>query len=103
MFCHLAALAGYLMPLGNIIGPLIVWSIQKDKIPGVDEHGKNSLNFQITITIALMISFVLCFFCIGIPLVFGLLITDIICVVIASVQASNGQVFNYPFRLRFIT
>ena len=102
MFCHLSALAGYLMPLGNIIGPLVVWSIQKDKIAGVDEHGRNSLNFQISITIALLVSFVLCFFCIGIPLVFGLLIADIICVVIASVQASNGQMFKYPLTIRFL-
>lgn len=46
MFCHLAALAGYIIPFGNIIGPLILWSVKKDQFPFVDEHGKSAINFS---------------------------------------------------------
>ena len=46
MLCHLAALAMFTgIPLGNVIGPLVVWLIQKDKSPFVDEQGKEVLNF----------------------------------------------------------
>ena len=50
MGCHLAALALYIgIPFGNIFGPLIIWLIKKDEIPLVDEQGKESLNFQISL------------------------------------------------------
>ena len=51
MFCHLAALAGFIIPFGNIIGPLIVWQIKKEEFPFVEDQGKESLKFQISIFI----------------------------------------------------
>lgn len=45
MLCHLSALAGYIIPFGNILGPLLVWQIKKNEFPSVDEHGKAALNF----------------------------------------------------------
>ena len=57
MFCHLSALAGYIgIPFGNIIGPLIIWMVKKEQFKFVDDQGKESLNFQITITIAAFIA-----------------------------------------------
>jgi len=41
MFCHLAALSGFVIPLGNVIGPLVVWLIKKDTMPLVNQHGKD--------------------------------------------------------------
>src|SRR5687768_9744196 len=70
MICHLAALSGFVIPLGNVLGPLVVWLIKKDTMPLVDKHGKEALNFQITVTIAMVISIVLMFVLIGILLVF---------------------------------
>ena len=53
MLCHLSALAGFIgVPFGNILGPLLVWQIQKDKFPATQIHGKAALNFQITVTLA---------------------------------------------------
>ena len=52
MLAHLSALAMFALPtLGQIVGPLIVWLIKKDELPLVDQHGKESLNFQISMTI----------------------------------------------------
>jgi uncharacterized Tic20 family protein len=49
-FCHLAALTPLLgIPLGLILGPLVVWLIKKDESPFVNRHGKAALNFQISI------------------------------------------------------
>ena len=49
MFVHLAALVTLIgIPLGNVIGPLIIYLIKKDEYGFVAEQGKEVLNFQIT-------------------------------------------------------
>src|ERR1035438_7123864 len=55
MLCHLSALAGFVIPFGNILGPLIIWQIKKNEFPSVDIHGKAALNFQITVIIAVFV------------------------------------------------
>ncbi len=42
MFCHLIAFSGYRVPLGSVLGPLIIWLIKKDEMPFVDEPGKRT-------------------------------------------------------------
>src|SRR4030042_6383157 len=50
MFCHLAGLAGLVVPvIGCVIGPLVLWQIKKEEFPFVDEQGKEDVNFQIYI------------------------------------------------------
>ena len=39
MLCHLSAVAGFVIPFGSILGPLVVWLIKKDEMPFVDLHG----------------------------------------------------------------
>ena len=63
MLCHLSALSTYIgVPFGHIILPLIIWLIKKDASPFIDEQGKESLNFQISMTIYGIIAGILCFF-----------------------------------------
>ena len=103
MACHLAALSGFVIPFGNIVGPLIVWLIKKDTMPLVDQHGKESLNFQITVLIAAIISFVLMFVVIGIVLIFVVGIGALVLTIMAAVKVANGQVdYKYPWALRLI-
>lgn len=49
MFVHLAALAGFIVPFGNLLGPLIIWLVQRDRWPFVREHGREAVNFQLTV------------------------------------------------------
>ena len=103
MLCHLSALVGFIgVPFGNILGPLVVWLIKKDEFPFVNDQGKESLNFQISMTIYTVIAVILAFFLIGIPAVLVLPIIDVILIVIASVQANNGEAYRYPLTIRFI-
>lgn len=103
MICHLAALSGFIIPFGNVLGPLIVWLMKKDTMPLVNEHGKEALNFQITVTIAMVISIALMFVLIGFLLVFIVGIGALILTIMAAVKVSNGQLdYKYPFALRLI-
>jgi uncharacterized Tic20 family protein len=103
MFCHLTALSAFIgVPFGNIIGPLIIWLIKKDDFHKVDDQGRESLNFQISMTIYTIVSFFLCFVIIGFLLLPIVLLVDLILVIIASVKANKGDMYRYPFTIRFI-
>jgi len=102
MFCHLSAMAGYIIPFGSIVGPLIIWSLKKDEFPFVDDQGKEALNFQISMFIYLVISAILIIVVIGILLLIALGIFQLIMIIIASVKANNGESFRYPLSIKFL-
>ena len=103
MLTHLTALSGLIgVPTGHLVGPLIVWLIKKDESEVVDAQGKESLNFQISMTIYAVVAGILCFVLIGIPILIGLWIADIVLVIMASLKANNGEPFKYPGTIRFI-
>jgi len=102
MLCHLSAFAGLLIPLGSILGPLIVWLVKKDEFAFVDDQGKESLNFQITMAIALAVSAVLTLIAIGFVLMALVGVYEIVMVIIASVRANGGERYRYPVCLRLV-
>jgi uncharacterized protein len=108
MLCHLAAFAGFLVPFGNIIGPVIVWMSGKADSSFVNEHGKASLNFQISLTLFFLLSAILGFFLgplvIVLILVFGIaVIYGIIMIIVNSVKAHNGEDGEYALSNRFLS
>jgi uncharacterized Tic20 family protein len=104
ILCHLTALAGFVgIPLGNILGPLILWLIKKQDVPSVDAHGKEALNFQISMTIYSIVAGLCIFILIGIVLLPVVLTANLIFIIIAAVKASNGEFYQYPFTIRFVT
>ena len=69
MFCHISAFAVFVIPfVGHILGPLLIWILKKEEFPFVDDQGKEALNFQLSITIYGIISSILIFIVIGIPI-----------------------------------
>lgn len=102
MLCHLSALAGYIIPFGHIIGPLIVWSMKKDIYPEVDRQGKDALNFQISMTIWIIVSAFMILMVIGIFALIALGILHLIMIVVGAVKSSNGERFRYPITIEFI-
>ncbi|HBE42963.1 MAG TPA: DUF4870 domain-containing protein [Bacteroidales bacterium] len=102
MLCHLSSFAGYFFPFGGIIGPLVCWLSKKDESRWVDENGKTSLNFQLSILLYMVLAIPLCFIIIGIFIIAFLSILEVICVIIASVKASKGERYRYPLSIPFI-
>jgi len=102
MFCHLSAFAGFFFPFGSIIGPLICWLSRKDESQWVNQNGKSSLNFQLSILLYVFMAIPLCFIIVGIPIVIFLIGLKVICIIIASVKASKGENFKYPITIPFV-
>lgn len=102
MFCHLAALAGFIIPLGNIIGPLVIWLMKKDESQFVDDQGKESVNFQISFIIYALVAALLVIVVIGIVLLIALGVGMLVLVIVAGIKASNGEKYRYPMSIRFI-
>lgn len=104
MFCHLAALAGYIVPFGNLIGPLVIWQIKKSEIPLVDDQGKEALNFQITVTIVGIVGFILAILTAGLlfPVLFLVGIAALVFIILAALAANKGERYRYPFAIRLI-
>lgn len=138
MLCHLASFVGLLLAFiglppfafTNIIGPLIVWLIKKDEGEFIDAHGRESLNFQISMTIygivLTIVFFAILFILIFagaiaggsdgglIALLFGTFgilglvalgaiigLLQFVLVIFAAVKASSGQFYRYPLTIRF--
>jgi len=88
--------------LGHILGPLAVWLLKRGDSPEIDAHRKESLNFQISMLIYDAIAAILCIFLIGIPILIALWVANTVLVIIASVKASEGKFYQYPFTIRLI-
>ncbi|MBC8003843.1 MAG: DUF4870 domain-containing protein [Verrucomicrobia bacterium] len=102
MLCHLTALAGFIIPFGNIIGPLIIYSMKKDEYAFVADQGKESLNFQISVLIYMAVSLVLLLLVVGVMLLMIIPLIALILTVVASVRANDGEYYRYPLCIRFI-
>jgi uncharacterized Tic20 family protein len=102
MFAHLSALVGVIIPLGSIIGPLVIWLIKKDTMPFVNDQGKEALNFNITVAIAAIVGWILCFILIGFLVLAALAIGWLVFVIIATIKANEGTTYRYPFTLRLV-
>jgi uncharacterized protein len=103
MFAHLTALAAFVgIPLGNIVGPLIIYLIKKDEFEFVADQGKEVLNFQITWTIIFIISAILILVGIGIVMLIGFGIAWLVLVIVGTVAANNGQYYRYPLTIKFL-
>jgi hypothetical protein len=102
MLAHLTALAGYIVPFGNILGPLVIWLMKKDQSWFVNDQGKESLNFQISLTIYVIVSMVLFLVVIGIFLLPLVALFGLVMIIIGGVKANQGETYRYPLTMRFI-
>jgi len=117
---HLSAFFGYVIPFGAIVGPLVIWEINKEKSEFVNENGKEAINFNL--------SYLLYTFLLGLSVVpfiirtvvsefhhldlFGiitagsliglLVIVKFVLIILAAVSANRGEVYRYPLTIKFI-
>jgi uncharacterized Tic20 family protein len=109
---HLSGFAGWFFPFGNIIAPLILWTAKKDESVYIDIHGKSAVNFQLSILLYVFLLAILIIPITIITLGLGLIaiiigiipviILKIALIISASLNASSGEYYEYPFTIEFI-
>lgn len=109
---HLSGFAGWVFPFGNIILPLVLWTAKKNESTFIDQHGKAAVNFQLSISLyvfLLIILFVpIAIFTLGLGVILiavaiiPAIILKIVLIISASISASNGEYYDYPFTIEFI-
>ena len=100
---HLSQLLDLVTGMGGLIVPLIIWLTQKDKVIGMELHGKMILNFQISIMIYSIVSIPLIFlFGLGIILLIGIGIIALVFPILNAIKVSNGEMPSYPLSIEFI-
>jgi uncharacterized Tic20 family protein len=90
------------LALFTMLGPLIIWRVKGQAMPYVAEQAKEALNFQITVFLLALLCAVLMFVLIGFVLLWALGLADLILVIIAAIQASDGNAYRYPCSLRLV-
>jgi len=101
--CHASALLGVFLPFpGHVVPPLIVWLLKRGESPEIDAHGKEALNFQISMLIYNAIAAVFCLVLIGFLLLPILWVLNAVFVIVAAIRASDGQFYRYPLAIRFL-
>lgn len=97
VFAHIGTI------ISSFLIPLIIWLIKKDDSSFIDHHGKEALNFQITIFLGYIAGGILTpLFGIGILVILACWILSLVCVVIAAIKANEGKPYRYPVSWRII-
>ncbi|QWP79384.1 DUF4870 domain-containing protein [Lysobacter sp. K5869] len=102
MLAHLSTLVGLIIPLGTILGPLVVWLMKKDTMPFVADQGKEALNFNITVLIAMIVGGILTLVLIGLLVMAVVGIAWLVLTIMAALAANKGEAYRYPFTLRLV-
>ena len=101
--CHISALCGFIVPLGNIIVPSILWIVKKSESQLIDDNGRDALNFQLTIFATFLILLpLLAYYFVGALLLLALALFQVINVIRATVATDNNEPFKYPFAIKFV-
>ena len=117
---HLSAFFGYIFPFGAVVGPLVIWEMNKRKSSFLDKNGKEAINFNLSY---LLYTFILglsiipfivrtvttdfhhldLFGMISVGSIIGVLaVIKFVLIILAAIKANQGEVYNYPLTIKFI-
>ncbi|UCE93988.1 MAG: DUF4870 domain-containing protein [Flavobacteriaceae bacterium] len=117
---HLSAFFGYIFPFGAVVGPLVIWELNRRKSEFMDQNGKEAINFNLSYLLYTMIlglsivPFVLrialedfqhldLFGIVSVGSLIGILaIVKFVLIIVAALKANRGEVYKYPLTIKFI-
>ena len=102
MLSHLSAMLMYVTLVGGFIAPLVIYLMKREEMPFVADQGRETLNFQITVLLALCAGGILMWVLIGFVLVPLILLFHFVVTIIASVRSSEGIAYRYPLCWRLL-
>jgi uncharacterized Tic20 family protein len=96
MFIHFSILAGWIVPIGGLIVPILLWQIKKDELPGIVPHAHVVLNWIVSSLVYALICFILMFVVIGIFGFMALGLATVIFAIMGGIKANDGELWEYP-------
>ncbi len=87
----------------GFIAPLVIWLIKRDDDAFVEYHARESLNFQFSLMIYMLVSFLAILILVGILMVAVVSIFAFVVIIVAGVKAAGGEFYRYPLTIRFIS
>jgi uncharacterized Tic20 family protein len=96
MFIHFSILAGWAIPIGGLIVPILLWQLKKDELPGIVPHAHIVLNWIVTSLVYALICFILTFVLVGVLGFFVLGIATIVFAIMGGIKANAGEIWEYP-------
>jgi uncharacterized Tic20 family protein len=103
LFLHLSVLAGYALPIAGIVVPIAIWQLKKDALPKIDVHGKNAVNWIISLIIYIAVSIILIpVLGLGILMLMALGVIAVIFPIVAAIKANDGEVWKYPLAISLL-
>lgn len=107
MIIHLSIMAGYVVPFAGFVVPVLLWQLKKHEYTMVDAHGKNVVNWLLSLlvyaAVAWMLIFTLIGAVIGIPVLCLLALLNVVFAIVGGIKANDGVVWAYPFTIRFFS
>ena len=104
MLAHLSYLLTYVVGL-SFLAPLIIWQVYKEKSSFVTDQAKEALNFQLATLVANLALGLGAFVTCGITalLIPVVLVGATVFCIIAGVAANRGELYRYPYTIRFLS
>ncbi len=99
LWAMLGQLSGIIL---GFVGSLIIMLVFGPRSAFVKKESTEALNFQITVTIAYVVSFILTFIIIGFVLFLAVWILNIVFCIIAGMKNNQGLEYRYPLTFRFV-
>lgn len=96
MFMHLGLLAGYAVPLGGLVVPIVLWQLKKDESPQIDQHGRMIASAIVAFVLYGILAGLLCLVFIGFILVPVVGICGVVFPIIGGIKANDGEYWPYP-------
>ena len=96
---HMSGLSGYIVPLGGIVVPILIWIIKKDS-PTIATIAKQAIFLNVVVFLLVGVTAVLWLTLILIPAVIlfwmVLWLAAIALPIIGAIKASDGTYYRYP-------
>ncbi len=103
LITHLSQLLTYVTGFGGLLVPIIIWAVNKDKIEGLDQHGKEIINFQLSMILWALLSIpLILFFGLGILTLILVGILSFVLPIINAINVSNEQKPVYFLTIKFL-
>lgn len=106
VLCHLGVFASFILPLANIIVPLIIWLYKRDESDFINDQGKEVINFQLSLLLIALGLVSLLFTIVGLtPAVIGFFALGAISLIfpiVGAIKANDGIYFRYPINFKII-